>query len=182
MRYLFIVIQARRRDGSNFWKDHFCFASIFSNIHRNSRHAFNRSYVVGTSLTRLLLPVYAWYYQGDIIALHEPPTTGQLVAYSSVVQLSPVSPSLSDDGFISLQLGSATDAASHTTRAVDPSSASSTSISSPVLRRSHSTSFTTPSLVSEALPGRNQCAICSLISGYWLDTTHCSTLNALIIW
>ncbi|KAH9268030.1 hypothetical protein BASA84_000498 [Batrachochytrium salamandrivorans] len=224
MRYLFIVIQARRRDGSNFLERSFLFRvyfyasiggfflyqltsrvsavatlalflmysfwipQIFSNINRNSRHAFNRSYVVGTSLTRLLLPVYAWYYQGDIIALHEPPTTGQLVAFVIFISIQisilivqdifgprifvpqrlipqsynyhPVSPSLSDDGFISLQLGSATDAASHTTRAVDPSSASSTSISSPVLRRSHSTSFTTPSLVSEALPGRNQCAIC----------------------
>eukprot|EP00842_Homolaphlyctis_polyrhiza_P004081 jgi/Hompol1/4674/HPOL_003830-RA len=50
----------------------FWISQIISNIQRNSRGAFDKAYVLGISITRLLLPTYLWGCPVNVMVIYEP--------------------------------------------------------------------------------------------------------------
>ncbi|KAI8926783.1 hypothetical protein BC831DRAFT_425303 [Entophlyctis helioformis] len=65
----------------------FWIPQIISNIQRNTRRVFDRSYIIGMSVTRLLVPLYVLACPVSILDLNDPPRTGTAIALTVYVAL-----------------------------------------------------------------------------------------------
>ncbi|KAK5670085.1 hypothetical protein QVD99_003407 [Batrachochytrium dendrobatidis] len=224
MRYLFAVIQARRRDGSDSLERSFLFRvylytfiggffiyhialrstlitigimflmhslwipQVVSNAKRNTWRAFNRSFVIGTSITRFLLPLYAWYYQDIIIASQSLPSAKILWALAVFISIQvgvlilqdvqgprifipqqlfpqtydyhPAFPPLSNNESISLQMDTIADSEIDSNQSIYPPTSSNTFYSTTATRRTHAITYEKEALSSRTELEDRHCAIC----------------------